>query len=272
MDLALSTWLVKDYDVEQAIELLADTGFEWLEMSCAASPLGQLWEQDAARAQRLVQTAGMQITSVHDPDAGRFLDVADAGQRRAGIHATMGYFRHCAEADAKLVVVHPTSRGTFSSPQELAAVFRRSRESLAELADLAGELGIRMAAENLPTVGATERPDGRVAGLLRLTEGLGEHVGICLDIGHTWMSGYDPVKEIHAAGAKLFTLHIHDVRDRKHDHYVPGEGELDFAAVLSALKASDFSGTSVLEVGPHRGVPADSLAALRELHRVWSSL
>ncbi|MBT7303577.1 MAG: sugar phosphate isomerase/epimerase [Victivallales bacterium] len=272
MDLALSTWLVKDYDVEQAIELLADTGFEWLEMSCAASPLGQLWEQDAARAQRLVQGAGMQITSVHDPDAGRFLDVADDAQRRAGLEATMAYFRYCAEVDAKLVVVHPTSRGTFSSPQELAAVFRRSRESLAELADLAGELGIRMAAENLPAAGSCERPDGSVAGLLQLIDGLGEHVGICLDIGHTWMSGYDPVKEIHAAGAKLFTLHIHDVRDRKHDHYVPGEGELDFAALLLALKESDFSGTGVLEVGPHRGMPTDSLAALRELHRVWASL
>jgi len=272
MNLSLSTWLMRDYGVEQAFELLADTGFEWLEMSCAASPLGQLWEQDAARAQRFAQAAGMNITSVHDPDAGRFLDVADDAQRRAGIHATMAYFRHCAEADAKLVVVHPTSQGKFSSPQELAAVSRRSRESLVELADLADELGIRMAVENLPTAGPPERPDGRVSGLLRLTEGLGEHVGICLDIGHTWMSGHSPVEEIHAAGAKLFSLHIHDVRERTHDHYVPGEGELDFGAVLSALTESGFSGAGVLEVGPHRGMPTDSLAALRELHRAWSSL
>jgi sugar phosphate isomerase/epimerase len=272
MNLSLSTWLMRDYGIEQAIELLADTGFESLEMSCAASPLGRLWEQDPARAQRLARAAGMRITSVHDPDAGRFLDVADDAQRRAGLHATAAYFRYCAEADAKLVVVHPTSRGKFSSPQELAAVSRRSRESLAELADLAGELGIRMAAENLPMSGSYERPDVRVAGLLGLIDGLGEHVGICLDIGHAWMSGYDPVREIHAVGAKLFTLHIHDVRERRYDHYVPGEGELDFHALLSALKEPGFSGMGVLEVGPHRGMPTDSLAALRELRRVWSSL
>jgi sugar phosphate isomerase/epimerase len=43
-------------------------------------------------------------------------------------------------------------------------------------------------------------------------------------------------------------IHIEDIRDRKHEHLMFGEGELDFPAILKALADNKYTGLINVEL------------------------
>ena len=115
------------------------------------------------------------------------------------------------------IVIHPFGADPSRAVEKASRT--QSAKSLKELAEKAGELGIRIAVENL-----NFQLCSRVSDLLEIIEGLGDHVGICLDVGHAHIAGLDPVRELrtaHSAG-KLLSLHINDVKGTGKDHFIPG--------------------------------------------------
>ena len=270
MRFALSTWVASRFGVSDAVEKLGAAGFDRVEISCAQSPLGRAWEEDPVGVVHILTDAGMRACSVHDPDAGRFLDVPDDLRREQALEETAGYVRRCGDSGVGLVVVHATSTAGVAPGDTADQRFERSRGSLRSLAALAGECGVRLAVETLPGRDG-QRPDETVAGLLGLIDGLGGHVGICIDVGHTWMSGHDPVSEVAAAGDRLFSLHIHDVKGGKQDHHLPGDGELEFGPMLDQLAAIGFGGLAVLEISPRDETIDEAIAALSAVRADWVS-
>jgi L-ribulose-5-phosphate 3-epimerase len=60
--------------------------------------------------------------------------------------------------------------------------------------------------------------------------------GLTLDIGHVFCTENKPFRQVYGKFATLIrNIHIEDIRDRKHEHLMFGEGELDFAAILRVL-------------------------------------
>ncbi len=74
--------------------------------------------------------------------------------------------------------------------------------------------------------------------------------GRCLDVGHLWLDGVDPLPHLDAALPRLRVLHLHGVDpQRKTDHCsltYADPGQLD--AVLSRLLAAGYDGVVCLEV------------------------
>lgn len=70
----------------------------------------------------------------------------------------------------------------------------------------------------------------------------------CLDIGHCALVGVDPADMIRALGHnRLKALHVHDV-DHLHDcHTLPYMEELDWNSITSALAEIDYSGDFTFE-------------------------
>ncbi|MET8260110.1 sugar phosphate isomerase/epimerase family protein [Micromonospora sp. NPDC005553] len=91
---------------------------------------------------------------------------------------------------------------------------------------------------------------------------------LALDTGHCLVSGrYDPAAAVRAFATRLGACAIEDMPRGRHEHRAPGEGDLDFPAVLGALTEAGYSGLVSLELSrdAHRAdtlVPA-ALAALR---------
>lgn len=105
-----------------------------------------------------------------------------------------------------------------------------------------------------------ERPDDLEA-FLRIT---GEAVGLTLDTGHAALGGIDPVAAIRAHPQRIAHVHCKDVRAevfagvRARDtsflegvlagmFTVPGDGGLDYSAVMRALADSGYAGWIVVE-------------------------
>ena len=89
-------------------------------------------------------------------------------------------------------------------------------------------------------------------------------VSVYYDVGNSAKAGFDPVKEIRWLGkARICQLHLKD-----NPHYL-GEGNLQFPAILAAIRDIGFAGYANLETdAPSKQVEADmrkNLAYIRDL-------
>jgi len=263
-DYGISTWLVQDYSPEEAAARLRANGFEQVEISGADKGLVPAWEHDAPGVVGVFRDFGLDTRSIHCPAAGRKLDSPDGDVRKAAIAANIDYFRKMRRSGVPEIVIHPTGAALYSDVAATAAARKHARESLAILAEHADREGVRMAVENL---GRPPRPGSTVAGLLEMIDGLGDHVGLCLDIGHAEQAALDLLCELRTALAsgKLFSLHIHDVEASGVDHFVPGTGRIDWGALIPALDAAGFAGGRILELSPYHGDVDDCLRRAGEV-------
>lgn len=77
------------------------------------------------------------------------------------------------------------------------------------------------------------------------------NLGICIDIGHANQSvdaGRHPVTNyLERYKGQLRHLHLHDNCGESDDHFLPGEGTVDWPAVLDVLQRIGYSGTAAFE-------------------------
>lgn len=71
---------------------------------------------------------------------------------------------------------------------------------------------------------------------------------INLDIGHSYLTEEDVCDDIMEWGYNIVHLHIEDIKGKIHRHLPPGEGDLDFKSIFSALDSIDYSGFYTLDL------------------------
>ncbi len=91
-------------------------------------------------------------------------------------------------------------------------------------------------------------------------------IGSCLDTGHLIRAAQlgkklDPAEEIRVMGRRNFGLHLKDHDNAKHTDVVYGQGALDVAAVLKALKDVKFKGYISIEYEAHADNPSPDMKA-----------
>jgi hypothetical protein len=74
-------------------------------------------------------------------------------------------------------------------------------------------------------------------------------VGCCIDVGHTVRAGVDVVEAIHAAGPRLFNVHMKDLADfhDKESQVAVGQGLMPLPGIFAALIAEKYRGFVDLE-------------------------
>lgn len=163
-----------------------------------------------------------------------------------------------AEAGGKICIIHPMNNG---SPAENAVMYR-------ELLPFAKECGVKIAVENMFNWdGANDRalfaacatPESFNAHLDAVND---DNLIACLDIGHSEMRpiGCSAPEMIRALGKRLKALHIHD-NDLRHDsHQIPFSMNIDFTAVVNALREIGYDGYFTLEADTYlNGFTADNI-------------
>jgi sugar phosphate isomerase/epimerase len=73
--------------------------------------------------------------------------------------------------------------------------------------------------------------------------------GLTMDIGHAFCTESAPFRQVYGKFANLIrNIHIEDSRDRKPEHLMFGEGELDFVAILRVLSDNKYTGLINVEL------------------------
>lgn len=154
-----------------------------------------------------------------------------------------------AEAGGETCIIHPDNN---KSPEENAEMYF-------ELLPFAKQCGVKIATENMWNW--DNETDRAAFAACSTAEDFVKHIDVvndpdfvaCLDLGHAEMMGEaaSAPDMIRALGHRLQALHIHD-NDLWHDsHALPFTMQMDFDAIVRALKDIGYSGYFTLEADRH---------------------
>lgn len=122
-------------------------------------------------------------------------------------------------------------------------------------------------------VAALEPEPGMAIARLEQWHGLARELGtdapaLTLDIGHLYAEWEgDPAGLVAASVDKLAQVHLEDMRRGIHEHLVPGDGEVDFAAVLGALRRGGYAGPVCFELSRSSHMAPQALDRCKQLWR-----
>jgi sugar phosphate isomerase/epimerase len=75
------------------------------------------------------------------------------------------------------------------------------------------------------------------------------YIGLNFDIGHSYCVKDDPAATIRRLAHLIRHVHLEDIAaTRVHHHLIPGEGAIDFAGTLTALKDVGYAGWVTIEL------------------------
>jgi sugar phosphate isomerase/epimerase len=82
-------------------------------------------------------------------------------------------------------------------------------------------------------------------------------LGCCIDVGHCVRAGTDVVEAIHAAGPRLFNMHMKDLTDfsAKESQVAVGQGQMPIREIFAALIKMNYPGWVDLEYEIHGDDP-----------------
>lgn len=138
----------------------------------------------------------------------------------------------CAQLKVPTMVVHV-------SPAETGATFAAGIRRLEQLVEKAGKMGVQIAFENIDHVQYLVDTLSHFRGC--------SHVGYCYDSGHEaiWTPGEHFLPLV---GDRLIYTHIHDNGMVDDDHFLPGDGRLDFDRICGELRDTGYQGSLMLEL------------------------
>jgi sugar phosphate isomerase/epimerase len=83
------------------------------------------------------------------------------------------------------------------------------------------------------------------------------NVGICLDVGHAHVQGYEMAEAVRQCGERLIATHIQDNDGTRDAHLAPPRGTIDWSAGIAALSEIGYDGLFNLEIPGERGLPPE---------------
>jgi sugar phosphate isomerase/epimerase len=129
-----------------------------------------------------------------------------------------------------------------------------SPETLPKIEKFVEEYDVRLAIHNH---GPEDKLWPSPLDILKDIHGMDPRIGCCIDVGHTVRAGTDVVQAIHAAGPRLFNMHMKDLTDfsSKESQVAVGDGKMPIRPIFEALIAQKYRGFVDLEYEVHGDDP-----------------
>lgn len=93
-----------------------------------------------------------------------------------------------------------------------------------------------------------------------------EFLKLNFDIGHFYCVKENPIDLIKELGEYIEHYHLADIKDRIHNHLIPGLGDINIKEVLFAIRDSGYKGFVTIELYPYKDDPVG--AATQSLNYV----
>jgi len=213
--LAVATYSLRGYQRDLAIKMIKELNVRYASVKEYHLPYNDTPEQ-LAHGRKKFQDAGIDVV------AGGVIYLTkddDADIRR--------YFEYAKACAMPLMAIGPTA------------------ETMPRIERFVKEYNIKVAIHNH---GPEDKHFPTPQSALRIVKDMDSRCGICIDAGHAARAGADVVESIREAGARLFDMHIKDLRViDKGSGCAVGEGVLPITAMFKELKRMNYAGTVSLE-------------------------
>ena len=266
------------HDLFDAVELLADIGYQSVAITidhASLSPNARYNHQRTQRLQRLLRQRKMR--TVIETGARFLLNPREkheptlVSRDRDGRRRRIDFYKYAVDSAAKL-----GSDCVSLWSGRLPAGTERS-EAIAWLIDGLQQVGEYAARQHVSV--AFEPEPGMLIDTMTAWEELLAHAGmddlcLTLDIGHLHCQGEGPIDEVIGRWAsRLVNVHVEDMKAGVHEHLMFGEGQVDFAAVFRGLSQIGYAGGVHVELSRHsHDAPAAARKAYEFLQTVLKRL
>ena len=243
------------YSVFEALDILKDAGFDGVElcfedMNFRLRP--DLWDPGVAALIRgRCEKLGLAVSAVGNHISFLFDDFMFEAVKKC-IRATRLY-------GTDILII-----SALHSQQEREAhpdIWQTAVSRVGELCKVAESEGVRLALEPEPPSIVTSTVD-----FLFLRDEVGSPaLGINLDVGHAFLTDPDLIESVGLLRGSILHGHIEDMRRERHQHLMPGDGEIDFRALFAKLKEAGFGGYMSVDLyhARYEDIAGQALAALR---------
>ena len=227
---------------EAHFEALAAAGTDAVEMSGAATNYPTIrWQNVIEYAKK----TGIELWSFHlpfSPFCMNDISGPDAFVRKTTIdyHKVL-IDRAAGLAGIKNFVIHPS--GEPIAEEDRAEHMKYAKESLAILADYCDRYGARILVENLPRTCL-----GRDISDIKELLSADARLRCVFDTNHL-LGGRSPIEFAREIGDKIVSLHVSDYDGVDEKHWLPGEGSIDWPALMDVLDEIGYAGPFLYELG-----------------------
>lgn len=256
MRLAYSTNAFTLTDLSSALVAIADLGFEGVEILCDRPHWfpGEVSDGEVDTVVEILTEHGLAVSNLNANTANGYyrppppenvfepaLSNADPGLRRWRERYTIEALRLAAAVGAPSVSVtsgHPTPG---CLPERAVGYFV---EGLRRICEVAAARDVCVGIEYEPGL-LIERAHE----VAEVIERVGSpHLGVNLDIGHSYLNGESPEETISLLAGRIWNVHVEDIKNRKHFHLAPGDGDLPWQRYVEALRSVAYQGFLTVEL------------------------
>ncbi len=248
--IGISTWVYFWRPLAEVLSDIAKAGYGCVEIWAEGTHLDPRISPDLSVFRVLLECLHLRVQSLHAPFKGLDIASLNEGKRENSLELIRQSMEFCSEIEGKIVVIHPCSNETSGDDQSCIRARNKAVESLDTLATFARKLGIKLAVENLPNMGAW-RFATELSQLSNIVSEINNSsLGLCLDTGHVLVGreDIDFSKNTLECGKNLFALHIQDTDGKDDRHWLPGQGVINWTQFLKDLVSIDYNGVLMLEV------------------------
>ena len=168
------------------------------------------------------------------------LAARDGEQRARSVQYIKDIVQRVSELDGQIVTIVPTTVRKLVPESTPEKEWAWVREGLQSVNDLAKREGVRLALEPLNRFETyfINRVDQAIA----MAEAVGENCGVCADTFHLNIEESDLLDAIRLARGRLYDFHVAD-----NNRLAPGQGALDWPAIVQTLKSVGYDGALAAE-------------------------
>jgi sugar phosphate isomerase/epimerase len=241
----LSTGCFWQTSIFDCLEDIRNSGFGRIEICSSPGHLDYHDVDRVKRAAALIDELGLETYSFHAPFSDR-IDITspDPNAQNFALNELVQASEAAAILKVRYFVVHPGPEKSTLPEHERLRHLENAVGVLNQAFLHCKRLGIGLVLENmLPHLFA-----GRTRDLLWILGALNStEVGICLDTGHAHL-GEDLPAVVHKLSGHLWMVHASDNNRHNDDHLPPGDGKINWAALLAHLHDLHFNGTFIMEI------------------------
>jgi L-ribulose-5-phosphate 3-epimerase len=244
------------HDLEQAIHLLAEIGYESVAITIdhgSLNPFDDSWREQAMCVKASLDGLGMH--SVVETGARYLLDPRVKHEPTlvsADLHARnrrIAFYKHAVDV-ARLLGSDCVSlwSGVVHDEAEESTIWSRLVAGLDEVCEYATGQGVLLGFE--PEPGMFIDTMTKYQELIDRIDS--PQLQLTLDIGHLHCQRETPLAEkIRRWASQIVNVHIEDMRTGMHEHLMFGQGEIDFPPVIAALEEINYRGGIHVELSRH---------------------
>ena len=267
MRLAFSTNAFVKYSLESAIQKIAGCKYKGVEI-LADRPhfpptLKSSWKRIKS-LQKMLSQSNIEVSNINANTASVFykqvlqepvfepsLSNPDITKRRWRIDYTKRSIDLACEVQSKSVSITSGIPLPDCPPEKGKKLFI---ESVKRIMDYAEKKGIKVGLEYEPCL--LYENTAEVLGLVNTIKS--KYFGVNLDLGHVSISEKDPVQSIRKFKNCIWNIHIEDIKDKKHFHLIPGQGDMDFTKIFKVLREIKYDNFITVELYTYQKQPVSA--------------